>query len=293
MTAEYVRTPEERFRDLSEYPFAPNWFMWQGLRIHYIDEGSGPAVVLFHGEPTWSYLWRKPITALVSAGFRAVAPDFLGFGKSDKPTEAGFYSYRRHTAAARALIDALDVEEATAVVHDWGGPIGLRVAVESGRFNRLVLLDTGLYSGGSPSPGFTRWRRFVEENPDLPVDAVMRNAATTDWPASVYAAYQSPFPDPVHKVGAWRFPLLVPMTDRDPGAVEMRRVSEALRHWERPAHLLWGKDDPIIPPAVAERFAALIPGAGAPVLVAGAGHFLQEDRGAEVAEHIVKVVSKS
>lgn len=175
-----VATDDERFADLVDYPFAPNRYTWDGLNLHYLDEGSGPPVVLFHGEPTWSFLYRRVIPVLTAAGYRAIAPDYPGFGKSDKPTDPEFYTYDMLVGAMGALVQHLDLRNATAVVQDWGGPIGLRVATENpDRFQRLSLLNTGLFTGGGGSPAFSAWRDFVEGNPDLPIAMIMANAAAS------------------------------------------------------------------------------------------------------------------
>jgi len=290
----FVRTPEERFVALPGFDFAPNWLEWDGLRLHYLDEGSGPLVVLFHGEPTWSFLYRKVIPRITAAGFRAIAPDYPGFGKSDKPTDPAFYTYDRLTAAMRALVDHLDLREAAAVVQDWGGPIGLRVAVEAqGRFTRLSILNTGLFTGGRSSDAFLAWRRFAEQHPDLPIGRVVSTAAATHWPDEVVAGYEAPFPDQDHKVGAWRLPLIVPIHATDAGAAEMQAVAAALGGWARPVQVLFGDSDPMFTLRVAEQFARSIPGAGDVEVIEGAGHFLQEDKGEEVGASIVEFLRRS
>lgn len=288
-----LRTPEERFEGLPGYDFTPHHLEIDGLRIHHLDEGEGRPVVLFHGEPTWSFLYRKMIPPLVAAGYRVIAPDYPGFGRSDKPTDPDFYTYDRHVAIMRSLFDHLDLRDATAVVQDWGGPIGLRCAVEAPeRFTRLVVMNTGLFTGhGPPSDGFMRWRRFVESNPDLPVGFVMARSAVTEWPGDVIAAYEAPFPDVTYKVGAHRFPLIVPLDGADPGATAMRGVVASLRSWTSPCLVLFSTEDPIFSPRVGERLAEMIPGAGAVQLVEQAGHFLQEDQGAAVAAHIAEFLS--
>jgi haloalkane dehalogenase len=290
-----LRTPDDRFSGLDGFAFEPHHHEIDGLRLHYLDEGDGPPVVLFHGEPTWSYLYRKMIPPLVEAGYRVIAPDYPGFGKSDKPTDPDFYTYDRHVEHMAKLIEALDLHDATAVVQDWGGPIGLRLAVEHpDRFSRLVILNTGLFSGQAPpSEGFLQWRLFVERNPDLPIGLIMARSAVTDWSESVFAAYEAPFPDEQYKVGAYRFPLIVPLDTESPGATEMTAVREALASWDRPAAVIFSTEDPIFSPAVGERFVKRIPGADELILVEGAGHFLQEDRGEEVAAHIVAFLETS
>ncbi len=295
MSWEALRTPDERFADLDGYPFDPKYHEIDGLRIHYLDEGEGDPVVLFHGEPTWSYLYRKMIPVLTEAGYRVIAPDYPGFGKSDKPTDPDFYTYDRHVSFMAKLVDALDLHDATSVGQDWGGPIGIRLAVEDpDRFTRLVILNTGLFSGHVPmSEGFMAWRSFAERTPDLPVGFIMSRAAVTDWPESVLAGYEAPFPDQQYKVGAHRFPLIVPLDTESTGAAEMSVVRDALAEWDRPAAVIFSTEDPVFLPAVGERFVKRIPGAAELVLIEGAGHFLQEDRGEEVAEHIVKFLETS
>ena len=289
-----IRTPDERFAGLPDFPYEPNYLEWEGLRLHYLDEGEGPPVVLHHGEPTWSFLYRRVIPHLTAAGFRAIAPDMPGFGRSDKPTDPAFYTYDNMTAAMGRVSEALGLEDATVVVQDWGGPIGLRTAVEHpDRFRRLVVMNTGLYTGPARvTPAFEAWHSFVEQNPDLPIAAILRSAATRDWEDSVLDAYEAPFPTAEHKVGAWRMPLIVPMADDDPGAVEMKAVLDALGTWAGPALVLFSDSDPIFPLSVAERFAALIPGAGPVEVVEGAGHFLQEEEpdavGGAIADFLVR-----
>jgi len=290
-----LKTPEARFIGLPGYPFAPHRFTWQGVEVHFVDEGTGPPVVLFHGEPTWSFLYRHIIPPLVAAGFRAIAPDYPGFGKSDKPTDPGFYTYDGLRAAMLALADELDLTDATAVVQDWGGPIGLGVAVaRPDRFRRLSILNTGLFTGGGGSnPAFDAWRGFVAANPDLPIGLIMANAARGSWAPEVFAAYEAPFPTAEHKVGAWRLPLIVPRSPTDPGAAEMAAVHAALGSWEGPTQVLFADGDPIFSLGAGRRLAAHIPGAGDLEVVAGAGHFLQEDAGSDVAARLVAFLSSS
>lgn len=282
-----VATDDERFADLVDYPFAPNRYTWDGLNLHYLDEGSGPPVVLFHGEPTWSFLYRRVIPVLTAAGYRAIAPDYPGFGKSDKPTDPEFYTYDMLVGAMGALVQHLDLRNATAVVQDWGGPIGLRVATENpDRFQRLSLPNTGLFTGGGGSPAFSAWRDFVEGNPDLPIAMIMANAAASPWAPEVLAGYEAPFPTREHKVGAWRLPLIVPRSPDDRGAAEMAGVRQALAAWDRPTQVLFSTGDPIFSVRAGQRFVDLIPGATSLETVAGAGHFLQEDAGPAVGSAI-------
>jgi haloalkane dehalogenase len=282
------RTPDERFADLPGYSFAPNYAEVGGLRMHYVDEGEGAPVVCFHGEPSWSYLYRHMLPPLVAAGHRVICPDLVGFGRSDKPTDLGWYSYDRHCEHVAGLLDPLDVRGATVVVQDWGGPIGLRWAVEhADRVDRLVILNTGLFTG-RVSKGFLQWRAFAEQNPDLPVGVVLQGATTTALPQDVVAAYEAPFPDAASKAGAATFPLLVPIDQSAPGAAEMGAVMDALSRWEKPALVAFSDSDPVFPsPKAGQVFVDLIPGAGEQVVIEGGGHFLQEDRGGVIAERIL------
>ena len=285
------RTPDERFERLPGYSFEPNYTEVDGLRMHYVDEGEGDPVVCFHGEPTWAYLYRKMLPLLVDAGHRVVCPDLVGFGRSDKPTERGYYTYDRHLAQVSGVLDGLGLERATVVVQDWGGPIGLRWAVgNADRVARLVILNTGLFTG-RVSKGFMEWRAFAERNPDLPVGFIVQGATATDVPPEVVAAYEAPFPTPESKAGAAQFPLIVPTSHEDPGAKEMGEVLDALSRWDKPALVAFSDSDPVFPyPQAGQVFCDRIPTAGEQVRIEGAAHFLQEDRGERIAEEIVAFV---
>jgi haloalkane dehalogenase len=282
------RTPDERFADLPGYDFEPHYAQVGDLRMHYLDEGEGPPVVCFHGEPSWAYLYRTMIAPLVAGGHRVVCPDLAGFGRSDKPTDQGWYSYDRHVATVSAVLEELDLSDATVVVQDWGGPIGLRWAVQNAnRVAALVILNTGLFTG-RVSKGFMQWRDFAERNPDLPIGFVVNGATATELAPEVVAAYEAPFPDAASKAGAARFPLLVPIAEGDPGAKEMAEVREALGRWDKPALVAFSDSDPVFPyPKSGEQFTGLIPVAGEQVCIEGAAHFLQEDRGERIAEEIL------
>jgi haloalkane dehalogenase len=286
--AEVFRTPDERFEGLPGYDFEPHWHDADGLRLHYLDEGSGDPVVCFHGEPTWAFLYRKLVAPLIDGGHRVVCPDYAGFGRSDKPTDRRWYTYDRHVELMTDLLGALDLRDATVVVQDWGGPIGLRWAVENAdRVARLVILNTGLFTG-RVSKGFMAWRDFAERNPDLPVGFVVGGATATDLPDEVVRAYEAPFPNAESKAGAAQFPLIVPTSDEDAGAAEMRAVSDELSRWEKPALVAFSDSDPVFPyPRSGQVFCDLIPGAGEQVAIEGAAHFLQEDRGEQIAAAIL------
>jgi haloalkane dehalogenase len=261
--------------------------------MHYLDEGAGAPVLLLHGEPTWSFLWRRVVPRVVEAGRRAVAPDLIGFGRSDKPTEIGWHTYDRHVEAVTRLVQELDLRGLALVVHDWGGLIGLRLAVENPeRIERLVILDTGVWSGRAPSETWLRFRDALRHvGGDLDVGRLVAGGTRRGLAADVRAAYDAPFPTPASKAGALAFPELVPVEPGHPTAAALDRVRDALAHWDKPAHVIWGADDAVLPLAVAERFVSLIPGATGPEPVARAGHFLQEDAPGEVAEAVARAVS--
>jgi haloalkane dehalogenase len=292
LAVDAVRTPDELLQGLPDFPYAPRYRDVDGLRLAHVDEGEGAPVVMWHGEPTWSFLWRKVLPAVRDAGHRVICPDLPGFGRSDKPVDLDWYSYDRHAALAGRLLEDLDVRGATFVVHDWGGPIGLRAAVEhADRVDRLVIMDTGLFTGHQRmSEAWRAFRGFVEATDDLPIGVLVQGGAQTQLPDAVVAAYDAPFPNAASKAGARAFPLLIPTTPEAPGAAEGRRVLEALRADTRPTLMLWADADPILPVATGEAFAAAI-GREPPRIVEGAGHFLQEDRGEEIGRLIADWLS--
>ena len=285
------RTPDARFENLPGYPFKPHYTELDGMRMHYVDEGHGDPILLLHGEPDWSYLYRKMIPQLATA-FRVIAPDYFGFGRSDKPTDIGWYTYDRHVESIKALITELDLHGITVVVQDWGGPIGLRAATQlPERFARLVVLNTGLMSPGEgwPSEGFMNWRNFAERvGLDLPVGKVMQSSTAGELDEATLAAYDAPFPTRESKAGVAAFPLLVPIREGDPGAEEMREVKTFLAGWNLPAIVIFSDGDPVFRPEVGHRFAKMLPGAHDQAeIIEGAGHMLQEDKGEEIAFRIL------
>jgi haloalkane dehalogenase len=286
------RTPDERFANLPGYDFEPHYTEVDGLRMHHVDEGSGDPIVCFHGEPTWAYLYRKMLPPLVAGGHRVICPDYAGFGRSDKPTERDWYTYDRHVDLVARVLDTLDLQNATVVVQDWGGPIGLRWAVENAdRVGRLVILNTGLFTG-RVSKGFMAWRDFAERNPDLPVGFVVGGATATGVPDDVVAAYEAPFPNAESKAGAAQFPLIVPVSDEMAGAAEMRAVMDELSRWDKPALVAFSDSDPVFPfPRAGEAFTSLIQTAGEQVKIEGAAHFLQEDRGEQIADEMLRFIA--
>jgi haloalkane dehalogenase len=288
------RTPDEAFADLPAFPFEPHYRDIDGLRLAHLDEGAGAPVVFMHGEPTWSFLWRKVIPAVRDAGFRCIAPDLVGFGRSDKPVDVDWYSYDRHTDLAATLLEDLDLHGATMVVHDWGGLIGLRLAVEHAhQIERLVILDTGLFTGHQKmSEAWTAFRDFVGRTEDLPVGFLVRGGCKQDPGDEAIAAYDAPFPNASSKAGARAFPLLIPRAPDAPGAGAGRRVLEALRQDRRPTLMLWADSDPILPLSVGERFAQAI-GRDTPRTIENASHFLQEDQGPLIGRLIAEWLTQS
>jgi haloalkane dehalogenase len=284
------RTPDERFEGLPGYEFEPHYTEIDGLRLHYVDEGEGRPIVCFHGEPTWAFLYRKMVPPLVAAGHRVICPDLPGFGRSDKPADRDWYSFENHLQHVSALLGDLDLSEATVVVQDWGGPIGTSWAVENDdRVAGLVILNTGLFLG-RVSKGFMAWRDFAEKNPDLPVGFVIQGGTKTELSDDVVAAYEAPFPTVESKAGAAQFPLLVPTSEEEPMVAQQRQVADALSRWEKPALVAFSDGDPVFPfPKAGDRYVDLIPSVSEQVKIEGAAHFLQEDRGEQIAEEILRV----
>jgi haloalkane dehalogenase len=288
------RTPDERFDGLPGYDFAPHYVEQDGLRLHYLDEGEGPPVLLLHGEPTWSYLYRKVIPELTPAA-RAIAPDYLGFGRSDKPLAREAYTYDLHVRSIARLVEELDLRDATVVVQDWGGPVGLRVATEHpDRFSRLVIMNTGVGGGRPPSDEWLRFREWLRRlGTDVIPGQLVRISAVQPIADEVVEAYSAPWPVPESKQGILAFPDLVPTTPDHPDLPAHTAVREALSRWEKPALVLFSDSDPIFSPRAAERIAELVPGAGEPEIVEGAGHFLQEDRGEEIGRRIAQFLAST
>jgi haloalkane dehalogenase len=290
---ESYRTPDERFEGLPGWTFEPRYLEQDGLRMHYVNEGAGDPVLLLHGEPTWGFLYRKMIPPLARVA-RVVAPDYFGFGRSDKPTRIEDYSYDFHYTSIERLADELALLSTTVVVQDWGGPIGFRLAVERPDVvGRLVILNTGIGAGRAPSPEWLRFREFMRRvGTDIVPGQLVRITCVTEPTDDVVDAYNAPFPTPESKAGILAFPELVPTDRNHPSAPKMLEVRTGLERWERPALVLFSDSDPIFTPAAAERLASRIPGAGPTEIVSGAGHFLQEEKGEEIAERIVRFLSE-
>ncbi|MBA3844883.1 MAG: alpha/beta fold hydrolase [Actinobacteria bacterium] len=280
------RTPDERFAGLPGFGFEPQYVDQDGLRMHYLDEGQGKPILFLHGEPTWSFLYRKVIPEL-TPGSRCIAPDLFGFGRSDKPTRPDWYSYDAHVASVARLAAELDLREATVVVQDWGGPIGFRFAVENPeRVERLVVLNTGI-GARAPNDEWLRFRAFVRRvGTEIVPGQLVRLTLVQPTTDEVIAGYDAPFPEPQSRVGVVQFPELVATSSDHPSAAAMLRVRELLRSFDRPALVLFGESDPIFPRRAAEAMAELLPAAELDPPLAGAGHFLQEDRGVEIGRRI-------
>jgi haloalkane dehalogenase len=295
-----LRTPDEQFRDLADYPFEPHYVEVDAgdgsgdrLRVHYVDEpgaegkATSETVLLMHGEPSWSYLYRHMIPVLTAAGHRCVAPDLIGFGRSDKPTPRAEYTYQRHVDWMRdALFDQLDLAGLTFVGQDWGGLIGLRLVAEHPeRFSRAVAANTFLPTGDrDPGEAFKAWREYSQTTPDFHVGGIVKGGCRTELSEAVIAAYDAPFPDDSYKEGARQFPLLVPASPDDPAAEPNRKAWESLQAFDKPFLCAFSDKDPIT--AGADRvLKQQIPGATgqAHTTIEGGGHFLQEDRGVELA----------
>jgi len=292
-----LRTPEDRFADLEGFPYPPHYVeISDGLRLHYLDEGpsDAPPVLLLHGEPSWSYLYRHMVPVLTAAGSRVVAPDFIGFGRSDKPAERADYSYAAHVGWAMDALDALDLGDVTLVCQDWGGLIGLRlVADHPERFARVVAANTGLPTGSRPMPDvWQAFRRVVETAPTLDVGRMVDAGCVTSLAPQVRAAYDAPFPDESYKAGVRAFPGLIPQSPDDPAADPNRRAWAVLAELDLPFLCAFSDSDPIT--AGADRpFRERLRGAqGQPhTTIAGGGHFIQEDRGPELARVVADFVA--
>ncbi|MFO0608913.1 MAG: haloalkane dehalogenase [Polyangiales bacterium] len=293
MADEILRTPDERFHDLPRFPWAPRYTDVDGLRVARIDEGpaDAPVVLLLHGEPSWGFLYRKMVDPLLAAGFRVVAPDLVGFGRSDKLADPRAYTYQRHVDWMKGLLRALDLRDVTLFCQDWGGLIGLRLAAEEGgRFARVCAANTYLPTGDERVPrAFHVWKTFALHAPLFPVGRIVSSGCARGLLADARAAYDAPFPTARHKAGARAFPALVPVRPDDPASEANRAAWAELARWDKPFLTLFGRNDPITRGAE-RRLQERIPGAAAQphAHLAGAGHFLQEDVGLELAERLAK-----
>jgi pimeloyl-ACP methyl ester carboxylesterase len=274
-----VRTPDGRFADLPGFPYAPRYLEWRGLRAHYVDEGEGDKVYLcLHGEPTWSYLYRRMIPAFVASGARVVAPDWIGFGRSDKPEDEAAYTFDFHRQFLLELLETMDLKNLTLVVQDWGGLLGLTLPMEMPeRFERLLVMNTTLGTGDVPlSDGFVAWRAYVRKNPDLACGKLLARTCL-HLTAAEAAAYDAPFPDARSKAGVRRFPELVPERYDDPGAALSRKARDWLSSsWKGESFMAIGMMDPVLGEPVMRALRGSIRNCHEPYRVAHGGHFLQE-----------------
>lgn len=291
-----------RFTDIPDYPFEEHWIavdLDEGLsgRMHYIDEGpkDAPTVLMFHGEPSWSYLYRKMIPPLVEAGFRCLAPDLIGFGKSDKPDDTGFYTYDRHISWLGQWRNAVHPDPAGLFCQDWGGLLGLRmVGEEPDRFTFVVASNTFLPTGGTPSEAFLAWRQFAKTSPDFKIGELLQRATATERTPEEIAAYDAPFPDEPSKAGARAFPALVPVEDGMDGIAQNKEAWNGLAAFDKPFLTLFGEDDPVTG-GLGETLAGRIKGAeGMPhAMLSACGHFCQEDRPVELAQGVIDTAKKA
>lgn len=298
---QYLRTPDQRFEGLSDYTFDPHYLQVSDtedgeLRVHYLDEGPRDAdpVLLLHGEPSWSYLYRKMIPPLVAAGHRVIAPDLVGFGRSDKPTRREDYTYQRHVDWMQSVLDQLQLQHITLFCQDWGGLIGLRLVAENpARFARVVAGNTMLPTGDHDlGQAFLDWRDFSQRVDTFPVSKIIDGATTTALSADTLHAYDAPFPDETYKEGARQFPMLVPATVDDPACAPNRAAWEVLKQWQKPFLTSFSDSDPVT--AGAETvMQKLIPGCeGQPhITIENGGHFLQEDQGEVLADVINRFIA--
>ena len=283
-----LRTPDERFANLPGFPYVPKYVEIEGLRMAYIEHGAGDPILLLHGEPTWSYLYRHMIPQLSAIG-RVIAPDLVGFGRSDKPKATNAYSYKSHARWLRGFVEALDLKNTAMICQDWGGLLGLRIVAEiPERFNRVVAMNTGISPGGAPGEAFLKWRRFSQRVEAMDVGRMMRNTLIkrqlTDQEA---AAYDAPFPSKQYQTAALVFPRLVPIRKDHPGAYDNRVAIERLKALDLPVLLIWGENDAVTAPA-APFLRSIFKNAAPLLIIPGAGHFIQEDAGEEVADYIVR-----
>ena len=295
---EILRTPESRFDNLPDYSFAPNYVenlpSYQGIRIHYVDIGPADAASTFlclHGEPTWSYLYRKMIPVFAAAGRRVIAPDFIGFGRSDKPVDDGIYTFDFHRKMLLQLIERLDLTNITLICQDWGGLLGLTLPMEMPkRFTGLLAMNTAFATGDTPlSQGFLDWRAWSNKNPDMPVGKLMARTCP-QLSTQEIAAYDAPFPDARHKAGVRRFPQLVPDRPDAEGAEISRRARDWWRDaWQGKSFMAIGMTDPVLGPPAMAYLRKHIRNCPEPLQVAEAGHFVQE-WGADIARRALKVL---
>lgn len=292
-------TPAESFENIPDYPFQANTMeIGDGLTIHYVDEGSkdDPVVLMLHGEPSWSFLYRFMIPVFVEAGYRAIAPDLIGFGKSSKPTEQDDYTYANHLRWMTTWLDHMELTGINLFCQDWGGLIGLRLlAAQPDKFDRLVVGNTGLPTGERTFPeAFLKWQKFSQTVEVLPIGQILQNSTVRKLTDAEVEAYEAPYPDPSYMAGAKIFPSLVPTSTDDPEAANNKKAWSVLMQWDKPTLTLFSDNDPITKGGH-KAFQKLMPGAKGQqhTIIEGAGHFLQEDKGAEIAAHMIQFIQNT
>ena len=294
MTINALRTPEDRFANLKDWPYAPHYVDslpgYEGLRMHYVDEGpkNGPVFLCLHGEPSWAYLYRKMAPVFLEAGCRVVAPDFFGFGRSDKPAKDEDYTFHFHRNSLKAFIEYMDLKDVCLVCQDWGGLLGLSVPMDyPDRFTRLLVMNTGLGIGRDPGPGFRAWRDYVATNPEFNVGDLMKRA-TPILDDEEVAAYQAPFPDPSYMGGVRRFPMLVQISPEMEGVdTNLKAAQFWNKDWAGETFMAIGMQDPVLGPPAMRALQKLIKNCPEPMEIADGGHFVQE-WGAPIAKAAVK-----
>ncbi len=293
-----LRTPDERFENLPDFPFEPHYVEVDGIRIHYVDEGLKDAevILLMHGEPSWAFLYRHMIPILVKAGYRAVAPDLVGFGRSDKPTEKSDHTYHKHVDWITKCVKLLDLQRITLFCQDWGSLIGLRVAIENqDRFDRIVLSNGGLPTGEqNMTDAFMRWRDFSRNSPVFDIKFIVQGATTTELSNDILNGYEAPFPDDTYKAGARIMPSLVPISPDDPESETNKKAIEKFRQWKKPFLTAFSDSDPVT--RGGDRFwQENVTGAQGQnhTIIKDAGHFVQEDKGPELANLIIEFIKNT
>lgn len=283
MPIDAIRTPEDRFAKLKNWPYQPRYVDnlpgYEGLRMHYVDEGpkDAPVFLCLHGEPSWAYLYRKMMPVFLDAGYRVVAPDFFGFGRSDKPVKDEDYTFHFHRNALKAFFERMDLNDVCLVCQDWGGLLGLTIPMDyADRFTRLIIMNTGLGIGRDPGPGFIAWRDYVASNPEFNVGDLMKRA-TPILDEDEVAAYQAPFPDPSYMAGARRFPALVPISpDMEGVDTSLAAAKFWSQDWSGASYMAIGMQDPVLGPQAMHAMQKLIRGCPEPMEIADGGHFVQE-----------------
>ena len=297
----FLNTPEENFVNLEGYTFESNFLeIEHGMKVHYVDAGpsdSSETILLMHGEPSWSYLYRSMIPPLVEAGFRCIAPDLIGFGKSSKPTEQSSYTYENHIRWMQEVIDQLSLNNMTLFGQDWGGLVGLRIVAQNEeKFKRIVVSNTFLPTGDrKPSEAFLKWQAFSQKVEQFPVEFVMQGATTTESSSEILRGYRAPFPNDDYTAGAKIFPMLVPTTPDDPESENNREAwKNVFTKWNKPLITLFGDSDPVTAGAD-KAFQKLVPGASGQdhATIKAGGHFIQEDQGPVLAQHIIQFIANN